>query len=86
MANDNFSASDALLTVVEADEYRAEVTLQYYAGDNVYVGINELPVVGSGIRLGSDTPVLSIFGVRSRGKVYLLCDTGETATGGIHTC
>jgi hypothetical protein len=71
--------------LVAASEYRGEITIQHYAGGEVYVGFGEAPTVGQGLRISETFPVLKIDDHRAMLEIHLKCDTGVTANGGYQT-
>ena len=83
--NGNFSATDAVSTIVEASGNRGSVTIQHYSGGNLWLGFGELPAAGKGVRLSSSLPIISINDHRAGLAVLAVCDAGQTATGGFVT-
>ncbi len=77
----SWSASATLSTIVVAEEFRGETVLQHQSGDKVWLGINEDAVVGEGISLSEDTPVLVLDDYRAPYLITAICDTGKSATG-----
>jgi len=53
------------------------------SGDTVFLGFGETPVVDSGIRLSSGAPYYKCAGLKARLAINMICDTGDTAAGGI---
>ena len=83
MANGNWTVTDAVSVIAEADPHRGVLTIQHYDGDKLYLGFgDEAPEVGNGIRLGSAVPLVVISDHRARGKVTGICASTESATGG----
>jgi len=80
-----WSASQVNAVILAADPNRAEVILQHTAGYPVYLGFGETAVVGEGIRLSETGAYLQITDARARMAIYMICDTGQTASGGYQT-
>jgi len=77
----SISVTATISTIVDADAHRGEIVLQHQSGDKVWLGINEDAVVGEGISISADTPILVIDDYRAMHFVTAICDTGESATG-----
>lgn len=80
-----WSATSTGAVKLAADSNRAEVVLQHTAGDPVYLGFGEAAVVGQGIRLSESASYLQISDYRARLAIYMICSTGQTASGGYQT-
>jgi len=85
MSKGSWSATAVDSTVLDADTYRAEIALQHWSGDEVYLGFGEAAVVGEGIRLSSGAAYIQISDHRARLAIHMICDTAKTASGGYQT-
>jgi len=77
----SWAATDASALLVAASTTRDETILQHTNGDAVYLAFGEAAVVGQGIVLSSDMPVIIISDHRAGEAIYAICDTGESASG-----
>ena len=80
-AKGSFSVTDVISTIVEPDIYQGEVALQHQSGEKIYLGFNEDAVVGEGVCLSEDTPVIVVDDYRSLNAITAICASGLTATG-----
>jgi hypothetical protein len=72
-------------TILAADSSRRQVAIQHTGGDAAYLGFGETAEVGKGIRVNIDAPYLQITDARAQMAIHMICDTGQTATGGYQT-
>ena len=83
MSNGNWTISDAVGVIAEANESRGVLTIQHYEGDALYLAFgDDVPEVGKGIRLSATFPLAVMTDYRASQKVSGVCDSGETCNGG----
>lgn len=81
----SWSATDTADTILAADENRAQVILQLYAGSDVYLAFGGTAVAGEGLRISQVMPVIVIDDYRAALAISVVCNTGGSATGGYET-
>jgi len=75
--------------IIPADEYRDEILVQLYtaefdkAGNPVYLGFGETPILENGLCLGNQGNTVRVLGAKSRLAVNAIC--AGAAAGGIET-
>ncbi len=85
MENGSWSATAVVSEIIPADMYRGSVTLQLYSGDPIYIAFGSDPVVGKGIRLSATFPLVVVSDHRAMLAIRVVCDAGQTASGGYAT-
>jgi hypothetical protein len=78
----SWTATAADSVAIAADESRGEVAIQHTGGDPVYLAFGEPAVVGLGLRLSSNMPFIAVDEWRARGAIHMICDAGQSASGG----
>jgi len=83
MSASNFSATAAAADIVDEDWNRTSVLIQLLSGDPVSIGIGEDAVYGKGVTLLNVGDCVVIRGGDAKRTISAICDTANSASGGV---
>lgn len=81
----SFVPTDASAIVVDADEYRGEIVLQWISGDDIYLNFGAPAEIGKGVCLTDVVPRYKCKNHQARLAVHAIRSAAGATAGSYHT-